>query len=361
MVHILGFIIALAMLVGGVVVIRKRPSKSKVAGSTSAATAAPGGNHGKSGIRGAIFGNDDSNSYNSAAPDAQRPKYSKSADLGMFYGGILLSAIGFIIAVSMCFTTVSAKNVGVVVSFGAVDQNTRHSGLNFKAPWAEIVSIDGTIQTDEYNAQYTIPVRIGDGSVAHATITNRWSINAESGAKIYENYRSNDPTQTFRSAVVSTQLEAAVQKALKDYNPIAELKKVEGTNTGQTVSFSPDYDAVSKDMTEDMQARLKATGGLANIESVTFSNLKLAPNTQKKLDNYIAAIGETRIAMQKEETAKAQANANKTLSDSVSNDPNVLVSKCFDSVADAISSNYKLPAGFSCWSGNNSVVIPATK
>lgn len=358
MLHIIGFLIALGAIVAGILVVRARPSKKKLKSSGSSVSTST--HSGKGGIRNALFGDGPGSNDSSgvAAPDSG-PKYSRGTDLGMLFGGLAISAIGLIVAVSMCTTIVSAKNVGVVVTFGAVDQNTRHSGLNLKAPWSDIVAIDGTIQTDEYNGEYTIPVRIGDGSVAHATITNRWSINANSGAKIYENYRSNDPTQAFRSAVVSTQLEAAVQKALKDYNPIAELKQNESTDPDQTVSFSPDYDAVSKEMTKDMKARLKATGGLANIESITFSNLKLAPNTQNKLDNYIAAIGETRIAMQKEETARAQARANKELSASVSNDPNVLVSKCFDSVADAIAANYKLPAGFSCWSGNNSLVIPS--
>lgn len=268
-----------------------------------------------------------------------------------------VAGLGVVLAVFSCVTTVSAKNVGVVVTFGAVAQETRSSGINLKLPWSNIVEIDGTIQTDEMRDEFCIPVRIGDGSQACAFITNRWSINADKGATIYENFRSDDPTAQFRQAVVSTNLDQAVQEALKNYNPIAQLKSVGGDALADELSFAPDYGAVSAEIETSMRSRL-AEQGLAEIESITFSYLRLADSTQKKLDDYVAAIGETRIAMQREETAKAQANANLTLSGSVSNDPNVLVSKCFDTVADAVATGYQLPAGFSCWGASSAVVVP---
>lgn len=267
--------------------------------------------------------------------------------------------VGVVLALFSCVSTVSAKNVGVVVTFGAVDTNTRTAGINLKWPWSTIVEIDGTIQTDEYTNENCIPVRIGDGSQACAYITNRWSINAEKGATIYGDFRSDDPTLTFRQAVVSTQLDQAVQEALKNYNPIAQLKSVGGDVLSEDLSFAPDYMAVSTEIEDSMKERLAAQG-LAKIESITFSYLQLADSTQKKLDDYVAAIGETRIASQKEQTAIAQANANQTLSGSVSNDPNVLVSKCYDIVADAVNTGYQLPAGFSCWGASSAVVIPGT-
>lgn len=267
------------------------------------------------------------------------------------------AVVGLVLVTLTCVTAVSAKNVGVVVTFGSVDANTRSAGLNFKLPWSNIVEIDGTIQTDEMRDDYCIPVRIGDGSQACAFITNRWSINADKGAAIYENYRSDDPTAQFRQAVVSTNLDQAVQEALKNYNPIAQLKSVGGDVLADELSFAPDYGEVSTEIENSMRERL-GEEGLAQIESITFSYLRLADSTQKKLDDYVAAIGETRIAMQREETAKAQANANKTLSASVSNDPNVLVSKCFDTVAEAVSLGYQLPAGFSCWGASSAVIVP---
>ena len=64
----------------------------------------------------------------------------------------------------------------------------------------------------------------------------------------------------------------------------------------------------------------------------------------------------TRIAEQRAKTATAEAESNRVLSESIKNDPNVLVSKCLD----AINEGKSLPAGFQCWPGTSgSVVVPA--
>lgn len=352
------FILFLAMVVAGVILLRWRRSVLAKAEVKTTPNDVPAQEPRSAKSRGRTSFGDRPSSYDYESVKTPEPKKSSATfSISTLSGGWALIVIGAFMAVFMCLSTVSAKNVGVVVTFGAVDQQTRSSGINAKLPWSNMVEIDGTIQTDEYSSDHCIPVRIGDGSQACAYITNRWSINADKGAAIYENFRSDDPTQAFRSAVVSTQLEASVQKALKDYNPIAQLKIVQGDALSSELSFAPDYDAVSLEIEADMRERL-SDDALAEIESITFSYLRLAENTQKKLDDYVAAIGETRIAMQKEQTAQAQANANRTLSDSVSNDPNVLVSKCFDTVAEAVASGYQLPAGFSCWGGSSAVVIP---
>jgi len=287
----------------------------------------------------------------------------KAANLingGIRWGGFLAAAIALIILATMAFTTVSAKNVGVAVNFGAVSEQTLNPGPHLKAPWTKVVEIDGTIQTDQYEGDACIPVRIGDGSQGCADIVNRWQINPEKAAGVYEQHRSDDPTMSFRSAIVSTQLKQSVQEALKDYNPIAQLKSVGSDELSVDLSFAPDYGDISKVIEDDMKERL-SDKDQAQIEGITFSYLRLSDNTQRKLDDYVAAIGETRIATQQEETAKAQARANSELSASVSNDPNVLVSRCFDLLKDAAQSNYNLPAGFSCWpGGGSSVVIPGS-
>lgn len=272
---------------------------------------------------------------------------------GFGVAGLALLLISF-----MCVTTVSAKNVGVAVNFGAVSEDTLSPGINFKLPWTQVIEIDGTIQTDRYSGDGCVTVTIGDGSQACVTITNRWQINPQNAASIYEQHRSDDPTQSFKAAIISTQLEQAISEALKEYNPISQLKIVGEDADASDVSFVPDYGAFSKAIEDDMKERL-SEAGQAEIKGITFSHLQLSPNTQKKLDDYIAEVGATRIAMQQEETAKAQARANRELSASVSNDPNVLVSRCMDILKDAAQNNYALPPGFSCWPGGGSgVVIP---
>lgn len=268
------------------------------------------------------------------------------------------SAVAILLIALMCVTSVSAKNVGVAVNFGAVSEQTLSPGIQPKLPWTQVIEIDGTIQTDSYKGESCVKVTIGDGSQACATITNRWQINPTNAASIYEQHRSDDPTQSFKAAVISTELEQSISEALKEYNPISQLKIVGQDADATDVSFVPDYAAFSKTIEDDMKERLARTGQ-AEIIGITFSHLELSPNTQRKLDDYIAAVGETRIAMQQKETAKAQADANRELSSSVSNDPNVLVSRCLDLLKESSQSGYALPPGFSCWPGGGSgVVIP---
>lgn len=307
--------------------------------------------------------NFDSYAYKESLEETKRARNRHAATVKLnriiSFSSLGAAAIALIILISSCFTIVSAKNIGVAVNFGAVSQQTLSPGLNFKAPWTKVIEIDGTMQPDKYgddSDQSCIKVRIGDGSEACATIVNRWSVNPKNAAKVYSDYRSNDPTQYFKEAIVSNDLAQAVQAALKTYNPIAELKAVASNDTSANLSFTPDYNKLSKVIEEDMKKRM-SVHDLAVVEGVTFSYLSISPNTQKKLDDYIAEVGETRIATQKKETAKAQAEANRELSSSVSKDPNVLVSRCLDILNESTQKNYQLPAGFSCWPGGGSTMI----
>ena len=51
----------------------------------------------------------------------------------------------------------------------------------------------------------------------------------------------------------------------------------------------------------------------------------------------------TRIAKQRHQTVEAEAN--RKLSRSISKDPNVLVSKCFDALKDMVREEQPIPAG----------------
>lgn len=264
------------------------------------------------------------------------------------------------------FTQVNAKNAGVLVTFGKVADRTLSPGLHLKMPWQKVIEIDGTVQTDKYEGDACMKVRIGDGSEACVSITNRWNVVETEANKVYESFKSNDPTQEFRTSMMDSELRASVQLALQNYNPIADFEDSGKQATSAELSFTPDFNVVNDAIMEDMRKKLKerANGGeaLGEVQSITMSAMSLAPSTQKKLDDFVGAIGDTRIAEQKQQTAAAQAAANRVLSDSVANDPNVLVSKCLDTLDDATEKGYQFPAGFSCWpGGGGGVVIPGTR
>jgi regulator of protease activity HflC (stomatin/prohibitin superfamily) len=268
--------------------------------------------------------------------------------------------LALILGVFSCTTIVQAKEVGVLTTFGKPSDRTLEPGLHIKAPWQKVTEVDGTIQTDKYVGDKCIYVRIGDGSRACLTLTHRWQIVPERANETYANFRSNDPTESLREAVVSTQLVSVAQDVMSKYNPIAGLSTVAAEDAGANLNFAPDYDQIAADITAGMDARY-GPEPLVRTVAITVSYLSLSDTTQAKINAFIAEVANTRIAVQKEQTAAAEAKANQALEASVTNAPNVLVSKCLDLLAEASKTHYALPAGFSCWPGSNGVVIPGGK
>jgi len=273
-------------------------------------------------------------------------------------GLILVAAIVIMIS---SLTAVQSKFVGVGETFGKVESRTYNPGLNWKAPWTKIHQIDATVQTDQYNGDSAIVVKTGDGMETHVSLANRWRINPEAAGTIYQDYRSNDPTDSFRKAVIDQNLKSVVQAVLASYNPIEKLQESgQGTTS---LSFMPDVVALGNEIQQKLDASIAKTDAglpLATIISVTVSGIKWSDATQAKIDAFNTEVANTRVATQREQTAKAEAAANEALANSIRNDPNVLVSKCLDTVQAAVDKGYALPAGFSCWPGGGTgVVIPS--
>lgn len=276
-------------------------------------------------------------------------------------GGVLL-ALALLGVVVSCTTIIQAKNVGVITTFGKPSSRTLAAGIHLKTPWQKVTSLDGTIKTDEYAAGGCIPVRIGDGSQSCVTMAHRWQIVPSRAGVIYANFRTNDPTESLRDAVVSTQLKSVVQDVLARYNPVAGLRVVNGKSAAtESLDFAPDYDQISKDIATKMEERY-GSDPLVKTVAITVSGVSLSESTQTKINDFIAEVANTRIKAQAAVTATEQAAANRALAASVSKDPNVLVSKCLDTLGDMVQARQPVPAGFSCWpGGGSSVVVPSAR
>lgn len=250
---------------------------------------------------------------------------------------VLAGLIGFLSSV----TTVEAKEVGVVTTFGKPSAQTLDSGMHLKKPWQKVTHIDATIQTDEYHGDRSISVILADKNTANISATIRWSVNAENASSVYADFRSDNPTESLRDAVVSTQFKAAVNAVFSKYDATAP-----GEATTDTLAA------------EVEKVMLTKTNGLVDIDSVTISYIKPGEKLQDKIEAIQAQSSQTTIASEKIETARKEAEANRILSDSISNDPNVLVSKCLDLLGDKA---FTPPAGFSCWPGGNGAVVVPSK
>jgi hypothetical protein len=149
---------------------------------------------------------------------------------------------------------------------------------------------------------------------------------------------------------------------LRTYNPITQLKVINGQATGtsaEKASFAPDYDKLSQEAQTLMQQRLGGANPPATIQSVTIYGVPLDAPTQQKLSQFIQEQAKTRTALQAIQTNKNVAKANRELQRSLERSPGILVSKCLDVTADAVQAKYQFNAGWSCF-GSSSVVVPSS-
>jgi regulator of protease activity HflC (stomatin/prohibitin superfamily) len=95
-------------------------------------------------------------------------------------------------------------------------------------------------------------------------------------------------------------------------------------------------------------------GSQVTIFEVQVPTIAYDKNTEEKINNINAQRADTAKALEAQKTAAAQAEANRILSQSVNNDPNVLVSKCLDVARDK-------GLALMCWPMAVSPVLPVTK
>lgn len=282
-------------------------------------------------------------------------------------GGIALVLFVLLLGYSITFQ-VGAKQYGVLRTFGHPSNHDYGSGIHLKMPWQSDVTVDGKVHTDGYTAKdpgtydqhyNCINAQLGNGTASCIDATIRWQIAEDQASVVYANYGSDDPTDHFGKAVISAQFSQVIPIVIRQYNPIAQLTVLKGKATGQSVenaSFAPDYDALSKTAQDMMQQRVN---GEAVIQSVTISAVPLDTLTTQKLSQFVQEQAKTRTALQAIETNTNQALANQKLETSLEKSPGLLVAKCLDGVEDAITKGYALPAGYGCFSGSGSVVVPA--
>ncbi|MCW2790246.1 MAG: hypothetical protein JWP56_2549, partial [Aeromicrobium sp.] len=259
------------------------------------------------------------------------------------YTTVGLWVLGLALLAFSCVTQVTTKNVGVVTSFGR-PVSTLSNGLHLKAPWQKVTEFDAAVQTDSHkgegddSATACTQIRIGNQSVACLDNSIRWRIVQNSADDLYRDYRQFD---NVRDSLVTRELDAALNEIFADYDPLATVD----TNGKST---APSLDELSDRVTARLREKI---GDQVDVLNVIIPLVTFSKTTQEKINDYQAELANTRIARQKQQTADAQADANRKLSGSVSNDPNVLVSKCLDTFDEMVKAKQPIPAGFSCWPG----------
>ena len=261
---------------------------------------------------------------------------------------IAIGGLTLLVLLSSVVTFVGTRDIGVVTSFGRPERHL-DNGIHLKAPWERVSTLDGAIQTDNYTGTANCTdIRIGNESMACVDNTIRWRIKPTAGDTLFQDYHD---MSNIRDSLLTRELKAALNGVLHDYNPLSQIANDE---TGAT----PDLNLFGASVAALMR---KEIGSQIDVINVIIPIIRFDASTQQKLNAYQAEVANTRIAQQREKTAIAQSRANNNLAKSVTEVPNVLVSRCFDILDEMVRNNKQIPPGFSCWpGGGNALVIPST-
>lgn len=251
---------------------------------------------------------------------------------------IVVGVVAILILALSSITMVSTKNIGVVTTFGRPSQFL-DNGLHLTAPWQDVTELDGAIQTDNHidegDKKTAIDARLGNNSTARVDTTVVWRLKPEAAPSLFQDYRGFD---AIRDNLVTREFTAAINDVLAGYNPLTQVGEGDGAINGKLATL----------VLDKLRAKV---GNRIEVIGVNIPVIHFDVRTQQSIDGFQTEKANTRIAEQRQKTAEAEAEANRILSQSVSHDPNVLVSKCLDLVREKGGS----PAG--CWPGSAGAVV----
>jgi regulator of protease activity HflC (stomatin/prohibitin superfamily) len=258
--------------------------------------------------------------------------------------GIFFAAFTCLLVLVSSFNPVGTREIGIATFFGQLAGHVG-SGPNFTAPWDIVTPIDDSYQlTDE-----TFTVRIAGGQTAQATAQVRWNALDSAADDIYANYKT---TAGVEKGLLEPELNVATNSVLDGYDPLTPLT----TGAAAGTPGNPSTAQLGGQIEAALNARV---GGDIRIATFNLRPLVYDPTVQARINSVTNQVAKTDVARQSEQTALAQAAANKDIAASVAANPLVLVQQCMNAISDG---QLSPPAGFSCWPGSGSgVVIPASR
>lgn len=230
-------------------------------------------------------------------------------------GAVLTIIIALIVTLFASSTIVPPRTVGVKVALGK-PVGSVGNGFHFKAPWTSVEKMDASIQNDVYNGDNTITVRLGNNTEAEADASIRWQLKQDNIEQLFLDYKTFD---NIRANLVTRNFRAAMNEAFASYDPLATVESANNSDADK------DLPGIAEKVKDKLQDKL---GDDIIIHEVTIPLVNFDEATQSRINELQAETARTRIANQKQETADAEAKANKILEDSVT--PEVLSSKCLD-------------------------------
>lgn len=260
---------------------------------------------------------------------------------------LFIAMLAFILLALLCGFVSSARKVGTKEEGIGLVYGSTHGrygpGPHFTWPWVTIKEMDAAIQTDTFTGDNCIKVRIANQQTGCVDLSFQWRIKKQFVDTLYQNYRSFDHV---RDALVTRRLGAATNEVLAHYNPLASITLAKGSAT-------PTYAELDRRVSTLMRTQVGGRG--IHVISTVIKLIHYDPETQARINQLQQQVAQTAIAVQEKETNEQKAKANDKLSKSVDTSPNVLVSRCLDTLEQMVKNRQDVPAGFSCWPGGSNL------
>lgn len=251
--------------------------------------------------------------------------------------GVIGVVLAFAVLLIGCFTVVGTRKVGIETVFGKPSGETLSNGFHWKKPWATVDEMDAAVQIDKYEGTGRIKVRLGNSSTADADVSVRWQIKQDAADELYVQYRSFD---NVRTNLITRNLQVSLNDVFSKLDPLA-TKWANGLP----------LETFAKEASEKLRALV---GDQVDILDVAVPTIDYDDGTEARINELNAERANTAKAEQAKKTATEQAEANRILSSSVSNDPNVIVQNCITKALD------KGMSPWGCWPGTGALAtIPA--
>ncbi|CBT77087.1 MULTISPECIES: SPFH domain-containing protein [Glutamicibacter] len=250
-----------------------------------------------------------------AAGKAMKPENKNRSSTR--FTGISIFIVSLIVLAIACTTIVQPRTVGVKVALGK-PTSVVSNGFHLKWPWEKVEKLDGSVQNDVYTGDSAIPVRLGNNGRADVDASIQWQLKTDDAMDVFLDYRTFEGIQ---SNLVDRNFRASLNEVMATYDPL---------EYGDSASGGQDLEGLAKSVQEKMQAKVKTQ---IEIRSVTLPIINFDEPTQNRINELQAETAKTRVAQQRKQTSTAEAEANKILERSLTNE--TLTSKCLDIVAES--------------------------
>lgn len=238
-----------------------------------------------------------------------------------------------ILTAAFSATTVGARSVGVVTSFGKY-QSTLDNGFHWTAPWAGVEQFSTQVQYLDLDGQGdSVPVTFNGGGGGAVNATVRWRIDAAGAEALWKKYRTFD---NVRDQLVNSAAKDSFRVVVAKYTP-------NEARSGE--NLRPIATATQVDL-----AKTLLDDGVT-IDSVSIKGISLDKASQESLDKIVIANNNVERANAEQLRAKIDAKTAEIRKAGGSLTGAALIRYCLEVTNGWDQArNGPLPAGWNCFS-----------